>query len=150
MSAMDCVEEGGAVPAGFEPMVRPGFVNNCRGVYVNLERRMVAARILPEHLNPLGIAHGGFLATLADTGFGTTIKLTAGSELPPATINLDMDYLSPALPGRWIEVQVQIHKLGRSISVASCDLLDGDKLVARGKGTFINNTRSLHGRVDQK
>lgn len=145
MNAETRLEEG--VPAGFLPMARPGFVNNCQGVYVNLERRVVAARILEEHLNPLGIAHGGFLATLADTGFGTAIKLTAGTELPPATINLDMDYLSPALPGRWIEVRVQIHKLGRSISVASCDLLDGDKLVARGKGTFINNTRSLHGRT---
>jgi uncharacterized protein (TIGR00369 family) len=147
MSASDFIEEEGAVPAGFQPMVRPGFVNNCGGVYVNLERRVVAARVLEEHLNPLGIAHGGFLATLVDTGFGTAIKLTAGSELPPATINLDMDYLSPALPGRWIEVHVQIHKLGRSICVASCDLLDGDKLLARGKGTFINNTRSLHGRT---
>ena len=147
MSARDFIQEEGAVPAGFQPMERPGFVTHCRGVYVNVELRRVAARVLPEHLNPLGIAHGGFLATLADTGFGTAIKLTAGTELPPATINLDMDYLSPALLGRWIEVRVQIHKLGRSISVASCDLLDGDTLVARGKGTFINNTRSRHGRA---
>ena len=129
---------GGGVPArASHPVV------TVLGVLLLTVRMMGLADV--EGLLVAGL--GGFLAPLAHTGFGTAIKLTAGSELPPATINLDMDYLSPALPGRWIEVQVQIHKLGRSISVASCSLLDGDTLVARGKGTFINNTRSLHGRA---
>src|SRR6059058_1144081 len=83
------------VPAGFEPMrTRVGFVRSCESVYVDYTRKILGARILPQHLNPLGIAHGGLLATLADTAFGTVIKLSSGSELPPATINLSLDYLS--------------------------------------------------------
>ncbi|WPN44789.1 MULTISPECIES: PaaI family thioesterase [unclassified Pseudomonas] len=133
-------------PAGFVPMGRVGFVVHCTGLYVHEERSILAARIRPEHLNPLGIAHGGFLATLADTAFGRALKLAAATELPPATINLSMDYLSPASLGAWIEAHVQIHRVGRSLAHASLDLVDGERLVARGKATFIGNTPSLHGR----
>ncbi|MND67931.1 Thioesterase superfamily protein [compost metagenome] len=99
----------------------------------------MAARIRPEHLNPLGIAHGGFLATLADTAFGRVLRAAAATELPPATVNLNMDYLGTAPLGAWVEARVQVHKLGRTLYHASLDLLDGERLVARGKATFIGN-----------
>ncbi|MCW2271282.1 Thioesterase superfamily protein [compost metagenome] len=124
---------------GFVPMVPSGFVAQCTGLYFHPQRTVIAARIRPEHLNPLGIAHGGFLATLADTAFGRALKFAAGSEMPPATINLSMDYLCPAPLGAWIEAHVQIHRLGRTLYHASLDLLDGERLVARGKATFIGN-----------
>ena len=133
-------------PAGFLPMTRAGFVAHCTGLYFHEERSVMAARIRPEHLNPLGIAHGGFLATLADTAFGRVLRQAADSELPPATINLSMDYLSPAPVGAWIEAHVQVHRVGRTLYHASLDLLHGEHLVARGKATFIGNTASLHGK----
>ncbi|MBV4518899.1 PaaI family thioesterase [Pseudomonas sp. SWRI74] len=132
--------------AGFVPMGRVGFVVHCTGLYVHEERSVLAARIRPEHLNPLGIAHGGFLATLADTAFGRALRLAAATDLPPATINLSMDYLSPANLGSWVEAHVQIHRVGRSLSHASLDLRDGERLVARAKATFIGNSQSLHGK----
>ncbi|WP_085726537.1 PaaI family thioesterase [Pseudomonas sp. R37(2017)] len=136
------------VPVGFEPMrLRVGFVQMCESVYVDYTRLVLGARILPQHLNPLGIAHGGMLATLADTSFGTVIRLMSESQLPPATINLNLDYISPAHEGSWIEAHVQIHKLGRRLSNASCSLMDGERLVARGTATFIQSTRSLHGQA---
>ncbi|MGE8068663.1 PaaI family thioesterase [Pseudomonas sp. NPDC089569] len=135
------------VPPGFEPMrMRVGFVRLCDSVYVDYQRQVLGARILPEHLNPLGIAHGGMLATLADTAFGTVIKLNSSSPLPPATINLSLDYISPAHEGAWIEAHVQVHKLGRRLSNASCSLMDGERLVARGTATFVSGTQSLHSR----
>lgn len=134
-----------APPAGFLPMGRVGFVVHCTGLYINEHTSVLAARIRPEHLNPLGIAHGGFLATLADTAFGRALRIASGAELPPATINLSMDYLRPANLGAWVEAHVQIHRIGRSLSHASLDLLDGERLVARGNATFIGNTASLHG-----
>ncbi|MCY1286646.1 phenylacetic acid degradation protein PaaD [compost metagenome] len=152
MSAMDLSPEISAeVPDGFVPMVRPnngppGFVQNCQGVYFKAATGEVAARILAEHLNPLNIAHGGFLATLADTAFGAYIRVQAGFELPPATVELSIDYISPARPGQWITAQVAIHKIGRTLCNASLSLLDGERLVARAKGTFISNT-SMHRKV---
>ena len=133
-------------PTGFLPIQSPGFVSQCTGLYFHEERCVMAARIRPEHLNPLGISHGGFLATLADTAFGRVLKNASDAELPPATINLSMDYLSAARVGAWIEAHVQVHKVGRTLHHASLDLLDGDRLVARGKATFIGNTASLHGK----
>jgi uncharacterized protein (TIGR00369 family) len=133
-------------PAGFLPMPRAGFVAQCTGLYYHPETAVMAARIRPEHLNPLGIAHGGFLATLADTAFGRTLRLRSGAEQPPATINLSMDYLSPAKLGAWVEARVQVHRVGRTLYHASLDLLDGEHLLARGKATFIGNTASLHGK----
>src|SRR5262245_2029499 len=149
MSAMDISTP---IPVGFVPMLRPnnaqqGFVQNCRGVYFRPDTGEVAAFILAEHLNPLNIAHGGFLATLADTAFGAFIRVQASFELPPATVELSMDYISPARPGQWITAQVEIHKIGRTLCNASLSLLDGERLVARAKGTFIANTQSLHAPV---
>jgi uncharacterized protein (TIGR00369 family) len=131
---------------GFLPMPLAGFVAQCTGLYYHPETAVLAARIRPEHLNPLGIAHGGFLATLADTAFGRTLRLRSGIDQPPATINLSMDYLSPAKLGSWVEARVEVHRLGRMLSHASLDLLDGERLVARGKATFVSNTPSLHGK----
>ncbi|MCP1419134.1 uncharacterized protein (TIGR00369 family) [Pseudomonas laurylsulfativorans] len=130
---------------GFLPMPRAGFVAQCTGLYYHPDTTVMAARIRPEHLNPLGIAHGGFLATLADTAFGRTLRLRSGTDQPPATINLSMDYLAPARMGAWIEAHVQVHRVGRMLYHASLDLLDGERLVARAKATFIGNTASLHG-----
>lgn len=140
------------VPEGFVPMVRPnngpaGFVQYCRGVYFRPETGEVAARILTEHLNPLNIAHGGFLATLADTAFGAYIRVQAGFELPPATVELSIDYIAPARPGQWINARIDIHKIGRTLCNASLSLMDGERLVARAKGIFIANTQSLHAPV---
>jgi len=138
--------EAHRVPPGFEPMrMRVGFVRLCESVYVDYQRRVLGARILPEHLNPLGIAHGGLLATLADTAFGTVIRLANEAQLPAATINLNLDYISPAHEGAWIEVHVQLHRLGKRLTNVSCSLMDGERLVARGSATFITHSRSLHG-----
>ncbi|MNZ72043.1 Thioesterase superfamily protein [compost metagenome] len=128
-----------APPAGFIPLLRAGFVAQCTGLYYHPQRTVMAARIRAEHLNPLGIAHGGFLASLADTAFGRVLKDAVDSEIPPATINLSIDYLSPAQLGAWVEAHVQVHRLGRTLYHASLDLLDGERLVARGKATFIGN-----------
>lgn len=140
-----------SIPEGFEPMLRPdgqrGFVQHCQGIYLNSERRVVAARVLPGHLNVLKIAHGGFLATLADTAFGALLRLAGDFEQAPVTVELSIDYISPAQPGAWIEAHLEVHKLGRSLCRASLSLMVGTQLVARAKGTFIADPASLRDRA---
>lgn len=97
----------------------------------------MAARIEPLHLNPLGIAHGGFLATLADTAFGFVLRAESEREYPPVTASLTMDFLAPARHGAWIEAHVSIHKIGRRLINASCLLSCEDELVARASGVFV-------------
>ncbi|MNM56355.1 Thioesterase superfamily protein [compost metagenome] len=130
-------------PPGFEPMVRAsGFVRQCTGMYRDSERGILGARIRPQHLNPLNIAHGGFLATLIDTAFGWAVIQATGSARPMATVSLTIDYLSPARPGDWIEAHVEVHKAGRTLSHASLSLMDGERLIARGKAIFITSGAS--------
>jgi len=132
------------IPPGFQPMGRadglPSFAQTCRGLYINHATGEVAARILPEHTNPLGITHGGFLATLADTALGAWIRVQGKLELPPATAELSIDYIAPVRPGQWISARVEIHKLGRTLINASLSLLDGERLVVRAKGILVSNT----------
>ncbi|WP_425327779.1 PaaI family thioesterase [Pseudomonas nitroreducens] len=135
------------IPAGFEPLRRPdgqyGFVQHCQGIYLHSERRVVAARVLPVHLNALNIAHGGFLATLADTAFGALLRLAGDFPQAPVTIEMSVDYIHPARPDAWIEAHLEVHKLGRNLCRASLGLMDGTQLIVRAKGTFMANPPSL-------
>lgn len=115
----------------------PGFTATCQSIYFNEQRRIVAARIESIHLNPLGIAHGGFLATLADSAFGKVLRLACEFELPPVTASLSMDYLAPAVAGAWVEAHVDIHKVGRRLINASCLLTCGERLIVRASGVFM-------------
>lgn len=126
------------LPPGFAPLAsRPGFVATCQSIYVDAQLRIVAARVESIHLNPLGIAHGGFLATLADTAFGFVLRAAGEREYPPVTASLTMDYLAPARHGAWVEAHVDIHKEGRRLINASCMLSCGKELVARASGVFV-------------
>ncbi|MGA7782107.1 MAG: PaaI family thioesterase [Paraburkholderia sp.] len=109
----------------------------CQSIYVDAQQRIVAARIESLHLNPLGIAHGGFLATLADTAFGFVLRAAGERDYPPVTASLTMDYLAPARNGAWVEARVDIHKVGRRLINASCMLNCGDELIARASGVFV-------------
>lgn len=134
-----------SIPPGFTHLPGSGFLRNCGGLFVDSTRNLIAVRIRPEHLNPLQIAHGGFLATLADTAFGWALKQAAGDQQPPATVSLALDYLSPARPGDWVEAHVQVHKIGHLLSHASLQLWADEKLLVQAKATFVHNTASLHG-----
>ena len=110
------------VPSGFEPLeVGPGFVRLTGPMYLHAQLPVLAARMAPEHANLLQIAHGGYLATLADSALGAVIRRSIGRGVPLVTVNLNLDYVSPALPGDWIEAHVTV---------------DG-RLVLRASGIFM-------------
>lgn len=130
---MDAISE----ETNFLPLVTPpGFVRFCGGFYVHEHRPIVAVRIQPEHLNSVRIVHGGFLATVADTAFGVILKRVLGSEFPPITVNLNVDFLGAVREGDWLEAHVDVLKTGSSFSNASCLLKVGERLVLRSNGVF--------------
>jgi uncharacterized protein (TIGR00369 family) len=129
---------------GFSLLVTPpGFIRFCGGFYVHKQQPIVAVRIQPEHLNSVRIAHGGFLATVADTAFGVILKRVLGSEFPPVTVNLNVDYLGAVREGDWLEAHVDVLKTGSSFSNASCLLKVGERLVLRANGVFTQWKRKL-------
>ena len=50
-------------------------------------------KVLESFLNTGGIAHGGFIATIADTGMGNAAHIIAGNKRC-VTINLDIKFIS--------------------------------------------------------
>lgn len=89
----------------------------------------IALNVGEQHLNLHGIAHGGFVATVIDNAIGFNVSTALSS--PIVTAHMDIDYLSSARLGDWIEADVQITRKGRRLCFADCTLRNGSALIAR-------------------
>ena len=133
-----------AVPPGFSPIVRAqGPFNTLIGpIYERRdgERLVMGLRVEDRHCNSQGFAHGGLLATLSDLGLGYAMigKVEAGAaeRRPFVTVNLSIDYLGAAKVGEWIESDVEVQKIGRSIAFCTGFLVAGGRRVVRASGVF--------------
>jgi uncharacterized protein (TIGR00369 family) len=118
---MDALALETTAPEGFAVLDAPrGFVRRIGEFHVHDERPVLALRITADHLNSIGIAHGGLLATLADSAFGVVLKRQLKLAASPPTVSLAVDYLGPVREGDWVEAEVEVHKVGSRITNASC------------------------------
>ena len=79
--------------------------------------------------------HGGVLAALIDLGADWAMVMKLGRGVP--TIDLRVDYHSPAMPGD-LTVRGRIVRMGGQVSTAEAQIFDKDgKLVASGRGTYF-------------
>ena len=75
---------------------KKGFMQNIGDLSfkkVNESNYEFSIKILKNFLNTGGIAHGGFIATIADTGMGNAAHISAGNKRC-VTINLDIKFIS--------------------------------------------------------
>jgi uncharacterized protein (TIGR00369 family) len=81
------------------------------------ERRVeIGFRVAQRHTNPVGVCHGGMLATLAD--MLAAICVPYQTSLPRhflPTISLQMDFLAPAQMGAWVQAQCDILRITRNL-----------------------------------
>ena len=108
-----------APPAGFRA-VRVGghFVAHNGPLFARLNDGVVQLgfRVEPRHTNPLGICHGGMLATLADMLIPCAAMYRQGAErrfLP--TISLQVDYMGSAPLGAWVQGEAQVLRTTRNM-----------------------------------
>ena len=87
------------------------------------------------HLNTGKIAHGGFLATIADAGMGTAAHRVAGDKRC-VTINLDMKFISAGLLGDKLKGKVKILKKTNTLIFISCEISNSSDIVASASGTW--------------
>ena len=115
----------------------------------------IGLRIEEKHCNSAGTAHGGLVSTMADIALGNSIGHASISEeeraqwredgyelrrpaIPRVTVNLTTDYAGFAKVGDWVEMHVEIQKLGKSLAFASAHLhCDGER-IARSSGIYRN------------
>lgn len=107
-------------------------------------------RIEARHCNSGGMVHGGLIATLCDLALGNNIGLASRSPenladeqaatSPPVrkfvTVNLSTDYAGHATVGDWIEVRVEVQKIGKALAFANAYVFRGEEKIARSSAVF--------------
>lgn len=97
----------------------------------------IGVRLEEKHTNSRGICHGGMLATLADLALGYAL-VGQGDKLSGSffTVQLSIDYASPARAGDWVESEVEIQQAGSRLAFANCYLVAGGRRIARASAIF--------------
>ena len=126
-------------PLGFRPLRVGGpFMQQCGPLYGLLKqeqgqpRVLIGFRVQEQHTNPLGVCHGGMLATLAD--MMAAICVPYQTELPRhflPTISLQMDFLAPARLGAWVQARTDVLKTTRNLVFVQGLIHADDELVLR-------------------
>jgi len=82
-----------------------------------------------------GFAHGGVIAALIDIAADWALAKRTGRGVP--TIDLRVDYHSPAMPGD-LTARGKVIRFGSQFSTAEAQVFDSQgKLLASGRGTFL-------------
>ena len=92
-------------------------------------------KVLESFLNTGGIAHGGFIATVADTGMGNAAHIAAGNKRC-VTINLDIKFISAGKLNEILIGKVKIQRKTRTLVFATCEINNSEKIVATASGVW--------------
>jgi uncharacterized protein (TIGR00369 family) len=91
----------------------------------------IAMDARPHHLNLQGLVHGGVIATLLDSASGMSVRTKVGPGRRHVTAQLNVNYLSPARPGRLVARGTAI-RVGVSVAYAEAEVTDErGRVVAR-------------------
>jgi uncharacterized protein (TIGR00369 family) len=129
------------VPEGFQALPIGGEFMAINGpLYVRQEgdSARLGFRVEPRHTNPLGICHGGMMASFCDMLLPVAIhrqSAEVGFRFL-ATINLQIDYLAPAPAGAWVEGRAQVLRATRTMVFAQGLVHADGEPVARASGIF--------------
>ena len=95
------------------------------------------------HLNNLGITHGGYICSLIDSGAGTAAYRAANNN-PCVTISLDLKFISATKKGDEIMGFAKILKKTKTMVFLICHLKSKDKIIASASGIWkILKTKPL-------
>jgi len=91
-----------------------------------------------------GVLHGGVVTSLLDTTGGAAVLSAIGKPLPLATLDLRIDYLRPAGPGRPIQARVECYKTTYNIAFTRGIAYDEDvnDPVASMAATYMLRTQT--------
>ena len=86
-----------------------------------------------------GVLHGGAVTTLIDATCGISVFMKMARMARIATLDLRIDYLHPATPGKELLAHAECYKLTRAVAFVRALAHHGDpeNPVASAQGTFI-------------
>lgn len=88
------------------------------------------------HTNSRGFVHGGLISALADNAMGLSCSRTLGGGTSLVTVNLSLDFLSPARIGQWLEFDTVFVKPGGSLCFAQAFITADGEPCARANAVF--------------
>ncbi len=89
-----------------------------------------------DHLNGMGIVHGGILCVFFDEIMGSLINGSA------VTVNLNVDFMEPALEGK-AQAMAKIDREGNDLIFTRAEITQGKKLIARASGTYFRTPKTF-------
>jgi len=92
-------------------------------------------KISEKFLNTGGIAHGGFIATIADTGMGNAAHIAAGNKRC-VTINLDIKFISAGKLNEKLIGKIKVLKKTRTLVFISSEIMGSSNIIATASGTW--------------
>ena len=93
------------------------------------------AEVKEMHLNTAGMAHGGFLTFIADTGMGNGAHRAAEGK-QCVTISLEMKFISAAKLGDKLIAKVKVQKKTRTLVFLTCEIVNSESIVAVTSGVW--------------
>ena len=102
------------------------------------EGAVVSMKVLADYIQKNGVVHGGVISTLADTAAAYSFRPQLTKSQTMTSIEFKMNFLEPALPedGTLVASSRVIRRGGR-IGVCEVDVMQSDKMVARGLFTYM-------------
>lgn len=128
-----------SIPEGFKPIFRTSPFLDLLGPIYNKrtdDGLVIGLRAERKHCNARDLVHGGVLSSLADIALGYNAAFKGKEPVPMVTANLSIDYAGSAKHGDWIEIEVDVQKVGKSMAFANCYFYAGSKRVARASAVF--------------
>ena len=118
--------------------IKPGFMKYNGGLLfrkISESEFEFKTTIKENHLNTAGITHGGYIATIIDSGAGTGVnRVTNNSQC--VTISLDIKFIGATKLGDEIIGFVKILKRTKSMVFLICHLKSNEKIIASASGIW--------------
>lgn len=127
------------IPEGFRRLdVTDDFVSLLGPLWFKAEEDglRIGLPLEQRHGNPMGVAHGGLLVTVADMVMGVGSGFSTGMFWPHPTISLTSEFVRGAKLGQWLEGKARIARRTINFCFASCDLVCGGEIVLVASGVF--------------
>ena len=118
--------------------IKPGFMKHNEGLLfreISENEFEFKTTIKENHLNTAGITHGGYIATIIDSGAGTGAHRVANSS-QCVTISLDIKFIASTKLGDEINGFVKILKQTKSMIFLICHLKSNEKIIASASGIW--------------
>lgn len=128
-----------AIPPGFEPIPRGlGFTDTLQPIYRRVDDEGISIGLLvdEQHLNMMGICHGGVLMTLADVAAASGVNHARGEVGGSPTINLSLDFINGGRRGEWLQADTSAVTVKRRFGFCNGLITSSRGIVARFNGTF--------------